>query len=178
MKIRIGNLWNHENEYDIIYIPTNSSLNRKGELIMGAGAAKYVQENYPEYPKHFGDKVKVMAVDGIYGIIICTMPDIEETTIAAFQTKIDWSEPSPLELVTYSCGMFLGMVMVAQAITQKSLRIAIAFPGIGHGGLDPRRIYPYLKTFPDNVDVWAYPGELQKYGFNPDTQEFDGRTLF
>lgn len=55
MREKRGSIWTYLEEINTaICIPTNGSLTRSGEAVMGAGVAKQAKERFPEVPKRLG----------------------------------------------------------------------------------------------------------------------------
>jgi hypothetical protein len=144
MNLRIGNMWDYQSEYEVVLVTTNSDINRKGELVMGAGAAEELKTRYPEYPKLFAQEI---AGKPIYGVCVLGR-------LGIFQVKYHYSEKAKLELVAYSCGALSELAQSGFADD-----FALNFPGIGLGKLSPKLVLPFVQTLPQNVDVWVRSAE-------------------
>lgn len=142
MKLIKGNVFDH-NRLDFICVTTNSSLNKKGELVMGAGIALEAKNRYPELPSVFGGKVgKLGVVGGDYYIL-------QHKNILAFQTKRHYREKSPVELVVKSINR---LKFLATVFDDKVF--GLPFPAINNGGLKKEDVLPMLFVLPDNVLVF------------------------
>lgn len=143
MKIKIGNIFDYVNELDYVGITTNSTLNKKGELVMGAGNAKEAKCLYPDLPKVFGQMIKSMGCElGYYGII-------HYDKFIAVQTKRNWRDKSLISDVEETLEH---LKIIAEM--HPELAIGIPYPAINHGGLTESDIYPLLLKLPDNVIVY------------------------
>lgn len=154
MKLKVGNMWDHQDEYGIMFVTTSSSLNSKKELVMGAGAAKWVKDNYPNAPSEFGKRLTESGMRTRFGISISNA--VEDGKICIFQSKIKYNEPSTLDIIAFSTGMLVAMIGITEALDFPKVRYSINFPGIGLGELNPVDVYPIIKPLPSNVDVWMY----------------------
>lgn len=168
INLRSGNMWEHTGEYDLILVTSNANLNQHGELVMGAGAAKHVRDNYPGLAKTFGNHVRGHE---LYGILTIGKAQRFKEEIGLFQTKINWLEKSNVGVIAYSCGM-LTAIAREERVHQ---RICLNFPGIGYGGLHPKDVLPYVQMLPENVDLWVMPTHL--YLFKEWIEHDPGGTL-
>jgi hypothetical protein len=118
-------------EADLICIPTNSTLDRKGHLVMGAGLALSAKQRYPELPKKAGDIILPLCLSQKfpeYGLIRIKVS--HHLTIALLQTKTDWRSPSSEQLILNS------LSKLAFTIEEGDFKkIALSLPGAGYGGL-------------------------------------------
>lgn len=142
MKLIKGNIFDHKG-LDYTCVTTNSILNSKGELVMGAGIALTAKTYYPELPRVFGEKVsKLGAVGGDYHII-------QHKNIIAFQTKRHYRDKSPINLVSKSINRLKFLATVFDDFT-----FGLPFPAINNGGLKREMTLPLLFVLPDNVLVF------------------------
>ena len=146
MILKIGNIFDSENKLDFIGITTNSKLNNKGHLIMGAGNAKQAKEICPELPVVFGKQILNTCGDlGFYGLL-------KHENYFALQTKYHWRDKSPIELVNRSI-----YKLRLSSLKHPDKVFGIPFPAINHGKLKEGDIIPFLETLPDNVIVFKLP---------------------
>lgn len=143
MLLKQRNIWNDHDQLDYICITTNSVVKNNGDLVMGAGNADQARQRIPNIAKLFGDliiqKGKHM---GEYNLVAVGK-------YIAFQTKIHYSNPSPLEVVQKSCDI---LNKLARKYPNKTF--GLPFPGILNGRLSPKIVYPMLLKLPDNVHVY------------------------
>ena len=138
MKIVTANLW--DANADIIAVTTNGNV-KNGKLIMGAGAAKAMRDNYPGI-----DRWAAMQFTGKrYGWI-------SNDTVGLFQTKINYWEPSTVKLIEFSVKKLLAWLEQRPGIT-----VALNFPGIGLGGLTKDEVLPVIEQLPDTVTIYKAP---------------------
>ena len=143
MKLIDKDIWKDKEVLDYIGITTNSVINYKGHLVMGAGIAKEAKKRYPYSPEYFGEKITSKDCEGkFYGII-------KYLDIFAFQTKLHWRDKAPLAVVEASVNM---LNIIARNNTSKIF--GLPFPAVNNGGRSQDEILPLLEKLPDNV--WVY----------------------
>ena len=154
---KVGDMWSAFDDADLFCITTNSTLNKKGELVMGKGIAGKASERFTWLPKFFGDLLIKKGKER-YGMLFYENWNVKHKSIsdsspilkiAAFQTKYDWKKPSPIDLVAFSIGYLQEL-----AIHNPNKLIHLPFPGIGNGGLNPFAVKPLLDNLPENVTIW------------------------
>ena len=141
MKLIKGNVFEYEG-LDFICVTTNSILNSKGELVMGAGIALEAKKRYPELPTVFGCKVDKLGVRGQDYYIL------QHKNIIVFQTKRHYRDNSPIDLVSKS----VNRLKFLATVFEDSI-FGLPFPAINNGGLNREDVLPmaslYLKGFVD-----------------------------
>ena len=143
MLLKRGNIFDDYDVLDFVGITTNSILNKKGELVMGAGIAKTAKEFCPELPSLFGSQIKEKGVEGgFYGLLLVGK-------YLAFQTKRDWRDKSDIQDVIRSINM-----LKRGAEKYPNSNFGIPFPAINNGGLKVDDILPHINYLPDNVTVY------------------------
>jgi hypothetical protein len=146
-----GNLWDELGKADLILVTTNGVLKADGELVMGAGVAKQAACKVIGLPKVLGHQIKLhgrLLGSGTYSYLLLPGYCYQGSWIGAFQSKFHWQDSSPLDLIKDS-------VYALGQVAPRFTRIAMAFPGIGHGGLRKDQVLPILETLPDNVYVYT-----------------------
>lgn len=128
---------------NIYMFTANSVIKQNQRLVMGAGCAKPVRDFYPDIDKLFGKKIEHMSRFGVKFV------KYKEQFIGAFQTKYDWQEGSPLELVEYST-KYLKFI----ADNKPEYTFHLPCPAVSHGGCSVEEILPMLEILPDNVIVY------------------------
>lgn len=143
VNFRTGNLYSEENydKYDFIGFTANSVVNSKGCLVMGAGNAKVVRDSFEGIDKRLGTSIENLSEYFI--------KKDRETKIFALQTKIDWKDKSPMQLVNKSVKCLKSL-----ALQKPDKNFAIPYPAINRGGLSKDAIEPLLKELPNNVTVY------------------------
>lgn len=122
-------------EADLICIPTNSTLDKKGYLVMGAGLALQAKRRYPDLPERAGQTIRPLCAFNRfpeYGLIRIRVSHHVE--IGLLQTKTDWRLPSSPELILNS------LAKLKFAIESNDIKaVAMPLPGAGKGGLTKER---------------------------------------
>lgn len=147
MNLKIGDIWNEQNNFDYLCVTTNSEiLGPENRLVMGAGFAKQVLEKYPGVDFYLGNKI-VKLRQQAYGIVVTSK--FFPVTIVAFQTKIHWKDDARLDLIGYSTIKLLRLLD-----KEKPHRVDMVYPGIGKGKLHPDLVQPCLTYLPHKVRIW------------------------
>ena len=143
------NMFKFGNKLTYMCITTNSTIKTNGELVMGKGNALEAKKLLPSLPKIFANLIKEKVGNIEEGIV----PDyhlISYHSFIAFQTKRNWRDPSPLELV-------IGSIQRLERLALKypESTFGLPAPGCSNGGLKMEDIEPYLLNLPDNVYVFT-----------------------
>jgi hypothetical protein len=142
-KFKIGDIWTtYGNPDSTLFVTTNSTLDRNGHLVMGAGSALHAVWKEPDIKERFGSLVK----DSFYGILFHPTWDI-----CAFQTKSFFKHPSNLLIIKDACEQ---LRILAQEYPDSTFNLC--YPGIGFGRLSKEDVHPLLLKLPDNVVVWSF----------------------
>jgi hypothetical protein len=149
MILKTGDMWSVCDEADLFLFTANSTLNSKGELVMGRGMAKQVKERIDWLPKDFGDDISRFCGSG--GEFFLLLPRWKDINVGAFQVKFHWKEPADTLLIAAST-----VVLNWWARSNRSKAIHLNYPGIGNGGLAVEQVEPIIAVLPDNVTVWKY----------------------
>ena len=133
---------------DIFLFTGNSYINKKGELVMGRGAALEVKKHYPNIPKILGDKIKEIGkrhpvFRENYGLIILN------SGIGVFQVKYHYKDSADLNLINYSA-----KILSEFAKLKEDKIFHMNFPGIGYGQLDEKDVLPIIEQLPNNVRIY------------------------
>ena len=142
MKLTKGNVFEHL-DLDYVCITTNSILNKNGELVMGAGVALEAKQRFPELPKVYGSKIKNMGLVGGEYLLL------HHNNLIAFQTKINYKDKSPLDLVKKSVTRLKFLATLFDDCI-----FGLPFPAINNGGLTKEVVLPIIQSLPDNVLVF------------------------
>ncbi len=132
----------------------NGVLRRDGALVMGAGSAEALTRAYPQAPKLFGEMArKVGRLEGrgwyLYGLLAVRVGPA--LSIGLFQTKGDWREPASLSLVAHSARKLAEWME-----KNPGWEAHAAFPGVGLGGLEERRVLGVLEEHLRGLPVVLY----------------------
>lgn len=157
MKIQHDNIWDYWLKPNhLIGVTTNSCLNKNGDLIMGAGIAKEAKERCPDLPHFLSQTIKdelyirrengdyeSKDIDVYYGV------SHSPYGVIALQTKYDWKDPSPINLVEITLSN-----LVTFCTWHPKTIVHIPALGCGHGGLDwESQVRPLCENLPDNCIV-------------------------
>lgn len=132
-----GNMWNFHTAIAPVCITTNIMLNKKGELVMGAGVAKQAKLRFPDLPAYAGRAVKS------YGDVTIFCPHPYDLFL--FPTKYDWRNPSEPALIQNSA---FGLRVLVDKLGYKN--VYMTQPGCGNGGLNWNQVEPLLKPYLDD----------------------------
>lgn len=124
---------------DRLLLATTNNVTTPYGLVMGAGSALAMKEEWPTIPLQFAPYVTQE-----YGIII---EEVEGGFLGAFQTKYHWKRKSVYYLIEYSTEKLLEYVDYFD-------EIHLPFPGIANGGLDEYKVLDIIHVLPDNVIVY------------------------
>ena len=138
-----GNVLQHRNKYKLIIFTANSVIN-KNKLVMGAGCAKAFKQEFEGLDLKFAEKIDNLTFFGFESI------KMNNITIGAFQTKINYQDNSSIELIKKSLERLKDYIKKNNLQKEK---IAMCFPGIGLGGLDKKDVYNIFSGF-GNIDLF------------------------
>lgn len=145
MQLRIGNMF--DSKFDLYLATTNSELNSKNALVMGAGSAKSVKLQYPGIEQQFGKLIdKQRDKYYKYGLIVV---DYQDQLVGAFQTKTNYKCASDPALIKLSVEMLISWCNVNPTKT-----VALPYPGVGYGGMKIKEIEKIIAPLPDTVTVF------------------------
>jgi len=119
-----------------IVIPTNGTIQRDGEAVMGAGLAKQIKEKIPYLAVELGKKIKEIGNYCFY---------FDKFKIITFPVKHQWWEKADLKLIKNSC---LDMMILIN--DKKIKKIAMPKVGCGKGRLFWKEVKPILEEYLDD----------------------------
>lgn len=128
---------------EIFMFTANSIVKNNGALIMGAGCARTVRDTFKGIDKLFGDKIKSGEDFNV------TFVNYNSQWIGAFQTKLDWRNSSPIDLVRRSI-----LKLYNIAAKRPDWTFHLPCPAVNHGGKSVEEILPMLEPLPDNVIIY------------------------
>lgn len=142
-KFKKQNIWDDFNVLDYICVTTNAIIKSNGNLVMGAGIAKQASFKEDQLKVIWGKQLQEKGlVNKIYGLLAFNK-------YIAFQTKLDWKNPSTLEIIRYSTNK---LKMLAEKYPDKTF--GLPYPGVNNGGLSKQIVRPLLLDLPENVTVY------------------------
>lgn len=146
MKEITGNIWDLWEQGNWIVIPTNGSVNSKGECIMGRGLALEAKTRLPKLPKMLGSW---RVVHGLYVEVVTTYH------IISFPVKFLWSMKAEPLLIATSCRQLSYYINVPGTLSPP---IYLPRVGCGNGHLDWGDVRPILEqTLDDRFIVVSLP---------------------
>ena len=140
---RTGNMWDVFEGIDYFVITTNAVIKNNGAVVMGAGIAKQVRDNWPGVDVQLGKAISRMG-GGAYGYI-------QGSKLGIFQVKYHYKDQASLRLIEHSAEM-----LAKHARAYPHHDYALNFPGIGNGKLNRADVEPLLSILPKNVQVWTF----------------------
>src|SRR6185295_14928275 len=116
-------------------ITANSTIDSKGALVMGTGAAKDAATRFPWLPKQAGDAISSIGLpNNDYGFIVVRNQK-KSQSVGLLQVKRHYSEKASLILLGYG-------LHVLEFWLPSKMSVAMNFPCIGAGGLKPEVVLP------------------------------------
>ena len=151
MELKRGDMF-AESKADLILFTANGVVKRDGSLVMGAGAAKQAARLYPELPALLGRALRQRFRPGPGGVYRYHLAYSSKLGAGAFQTKLHYRDPSPLELVRASAE-----VLAEDARRNPGRRYAVNLPGTGLGGLEAGVVLEVLEELWRDlpIEVWS-----------------------
>ena len=152
-RIKFGNLWNELGQSDLILVTANGVVDGHGSLVMGAGAAREARLKFPGLDALAGQGLRTLREFDrvIYGVMLSPF-NRQGTQVGLFQVKYHFKWPAEF-------GLMRASAMSLRRYARQYRRIAMNFPGVGHGGLELRRALPMLSALPSNVTLYLYPNQ-------------------
>lgn len=136
-------IWLDFDSLDYVCITTNAMTKSDGNLVMGAGIAKQASLREKQLKISWGKQLREnKKVNRLYGLL-------SYDKYIAFQTKIDWKNPSTVEIISYSVNKLRAL---ANKYPEKLF--GLPYPGINNGKLTKQQVEPLLVNLPDNVIIY------------------------
>lgn len=146
--------WERANKKDVdaIVCTTNNVIKSNGSLVMGRGIAAQFKETFKGIDYRWGKLVEGYQEGGHndYGIILDGPNKYNHNSIylIGLQTKREWFDPSPIDLVEFSCRKLFDL---ANLLCWSS--IIMTKPGCGNGGLDWKVVEKKIKFLDDRFTI-------------------------
>lgn len=166
MILHQGNYWEYYDKADLFLFTGNGTLSSNDKLVMGAGTALQVKNQFPGIDQVIGHYLKeafppirnkewrrdyyFIVSPGFYS-------DPKKNKIGIFQTKGYWKQDSSLNYIRKSVAALQRFLKEER---HSNLTIYCPFPGIGNGNLSIEEVLPTISHLPDNVIFWIYEYEL------------------
>ncbi len=156
MPITRGELWVPVEHPAIYVVTTNASVNVRGELVMGRGAALQATKRIPGIAVEAAEVVDyrlglLNRTDKPYGFILVRQPRPEEGKygFGIFQVKHTWDQPAKIPLISLSMN-----ILRMYALSKRHVTIRLNYPGIGNGGLPKGQVSLLLQDLPKNLHIF------------------------
>lgn len=142
MEILNENIWNFHEEKgtSLIVIPTNGTLKRNGEAVMGAGLAKECKERYPEFSFIFGRMMKSVGNRTLFFSMF---------NLITFPVKHNWYEKADLKLIEKSCQQLKEMMPKLP----QGFVITMPKVGCGNGKLSWKDVEPIIQKYLPDIKI-------------------------
>jgi len=124
-----------------ICVTTNGIVKVNGELVMGAGVAKLFATKWPRLPRMLGNLIQ----NGGNHVYSIPQFSVKDPWIVSFPTKDDYLDKSSLSLIRRSA-----VELMELTNNQNWELVALPFPGIGMGGLNPQEVREAISPILDN----------------------------
>jgi len=142
MREESGDIWQRHDEGYTIVIPTNGTVTRTGELVMGRGLALQAMKRWRSIPSLLGPLVRE------HGNIVYYL---REYMLFTFPVKEHWKDPASLDLIRRSA-------VQLEAMTKGIPCIYLPRVGCGNGRLEWKTVRPILRKIlhhPRFVIIWC-----------------------
>lgn len=145
MKQIYGDLWDQDG-YKLI--PTNLTVNKMGQAVLGRGVALQAVEKYPDLPALYGRVLKWGS--GANNVMIHATRKLILAPV-----KRHWREKADLTLIRNSLRTILALLDDGSAVFLPLL-------GCGYGELAPEDVMPILEDLDDRFTLVLRSDEVQK----------------
>lgn len=143
MKEITGDIWYYHSKGNWIVVTTNSTINTKGEVVMGKGLALEAKIKFPRLPKLLTNQFTTSRQRTCFW---------EDYRIITFPTKVNWYENSKLDIIESSC------VELLDWLKDTTVTPPIYLPrvGCGNGKLQWKDVQPLLEKYLDDRFTVVY----------------------
>ena len=150
MKEIKGNIWDFWEKGHWIVIPTNGSVKKNGEAVMGRGLALQAKEKIPELSKELGERLKE------YGNFVFVFSKFR---IITFPVKHFWFEKADSGFIEKSC---LELKEIFRYnLSRIPLPLYLPRVGCGNGKLNWEDVKPILERHLDDRFIVVKLEELE-----------------
>ena len=143
MKEIKGNIWDYHPEHCIV-IPTNLSLNKKGNAIMGKGLALDAAKRFSTLPCKYGKWLQDFQKENYIQGVRSFQYSIENLYL--LPTKYNWRDKSDLELIIKGVKQLVSLLDALPVIGS----VYLPRLGCGLGGLDWEEVKSAIEPLLDN----------------------------
>jgi hypothetical protein len=147
MILHRGNYWDYYQVADLFLFTGNSTVKDNGKLVMGAGTARQVRDQFSGIDQKIGKEI----IEGYPPInnkiwkreyLLLVSPGFSKKSpkkIGAFQVKYYWKNSASLKLIEKSC-----FALIRFMDAHPGLNIFLPFPGIGNGNKSFEEVFPIV----------------------------------
>jgi hypothetical protein len=145
-----GDLWDFLEKGHWIVIPTNGSIKKNGEAIMGRGLALEAKQKFPSLPKELGEHIRAEEN---------TIGDFHRFRLITFPVKDKWYEKADLDLIEHMCRELV--ILLDKEFATIPSPVYIPRVGCGNGRLKWEDVKPILERHLDDKFIVVHrEGEL------------------
>ena len=132
-----GDLWTFHEWGQPVVVPTNGSVNARGECVMGRGVALQAARKFPSLARDLGARIRLTDDLRVLRFI--------QLNLFAFPVKFHWREPADLVLIERSAAQ-LAMILDDLAENGADVPHPVYLPrvGCGNGRLLWKNVRPVL----------------------------------
>ncbi|HEU4544370.1 MAG TPA: hypothetical protein VFR23_24780 [Jiangellaceae bacterium] len=141
MLIESGDLWDAFTNGWHIVVTTNIGWDANGVNNMGAGVALQAAIRFPDLPGWYGRRCRRTGAST--GVIVHPERRLILFPVKPLKLRCSadsWNQQADLGLIELSCGQLADVLS-----GDSGMRVAMAFPGCGNGGLSKRAVRPILE---------------------------------
>ena len=138
-----SNIWSYHSKESVIVIPTNGTVKKTGECVMGKGLALQAKTKYPSLPKLVGQHIK------LNGNTVGYFP---EPSLASFPVKWNWYQKADKLLIYRSLKELVYLVQLLdlnlegkELLLKPGFQVYLTRVGCGNGLLDWKDIKPLVE---------------------------------
>ena len=132
MEVVEGDLWDFYDQGFYVVIPTNLTVGRGGEAVMGRGVAQQAAVRFPKLARGYATALRAKDNFKIF----------HEQRLVMFPVKDHWRDPADLEILRHSCE-----ALRAEAAHLWGPRVALPLVGCGFGELKEVQVHPLLELY-------------------------------
>jgi len=139
-------LWKHPGFPGMIVVTTNATIAKRGNLVMGRGAAKQAVDRIKNIQFEAGTIARTYIPVGSstgfaqYGFAIVRHPTEDKIGFGIFQVKWHFAENACLDMIEMATDRLLEYIE-----EHPDVNIRMNFPGIGAGRLSPDDVLPIIE---------------------------------
>jgi len=126
-----------------VVIPTNGTVTRAGQAVMGRGLAQQMAKRYPDFPRLLAQH---LLTDGN------TLKVWPQYSVITFPVKHNWQYNADLRLIEESAKA-LGDYLTAQVDNPYGLAVYCPKVGCGNGRLCWENVEPILKKYCPQITI-------------------------